>query len=147
MIRITVNQAPKKKRSRREQAFRIFCVDFIRKCCPAVTVVGSMNDVAVGGVDNKFAYLATLKKMGCILVDEPDLMLRWPLAKTLYIELKDEGEEPRVGQAERLSRLTNEGFPAECVDNPDDFIKILKLHGVPMRKGAIYLGPKGVIRL
>ena len=137
----------KRKKSKKEQAFRIFCVDFVRKCCPGVTVIGSMNDVWLGESKTKYIYLATLKKMGCLLNDEPDLMLRWPIAKTLYIELKIKGEAPREGQEERLTRLTNEGFPAECVDTPELFVEVLRTHGVPMCKGMIYLGPSGVIRL
>lgn len=123
----------RKKPNQKERALRIFCVQFVHACCPGVTVVGSMNDVWLGDGKNKFAYIETLKNLGCLVENEPDLMLRWPPGKTLYVELKIKGESPRSGQEKRLLELNANGFPAEWVDSQDDFIAILKLHNVPMR--------------
>ena len=130
---------PYAKTMKKERLLRIFCVDFVRKMCPGVTIIGSMNDVWLGPGIKKYGYIETLKKLGCLVADEPDLMLRWAKGNTLYIELKCTGETPRKGQEERLISLNESGFAAEWVDSADDFLTILKLHHVPIRSGAIYL--------
>ena len=114
--------------------------------CKGVTIIGSMNDVYLGSSKGVYAYIAKLKKLGCLVKDEPDLMLRWPIGRVLYVELKKAGEKPTKEQFERMAEIAMQGFAIDWCSSIEDFINVLKFHRVPMRKGT-FSGSRGIIQL
>jgi len=55
----------------------------------------------------------------------PDRLVLLPGGKVLFIEFKRPGGKPRGNQQYWLARLQCMGFTAECMDNSDDFVKLI----------------------
>lgn len=115
-------------------------VAFIRRCCPQVMVVGSMNGMIVGGT-NKFAQIAHHKKLG-LIPGFPDLQLFWnglintqgttaQLPRVLLLEIKSPKGKVSDVQASVMADLTNKGFPCEVVRDWVGFERALSEHNVP----------------
>ncbi len=119
-----------------EENLQAACVDYVRKCCPGVIVIASLNKQGPSKNSKAFfGYLAKMKKLGMVK-GECDLRLHWldqtyQYPMTCYIELKAGKNKPTDEQIDFMLAIRKLKIDADWTNSLEGFVNLLTKWGVP----------------
>lgn len=125
-----------------EELVHIECVNFLRSFCPRIFWWHNPNENKLLNMLPAYRRKALQKKMYemGLRAGVLDLTLHWlesgaTAGKTLYVEIKANGEKPRGNQESMIAKLDELHIPNDWCDSFEDFITILMRERAPIRHG------------